>query len=313
MSERLLLPSQIPEALWKDAQLLRLCPCLAESYRSVLESAGLLNHALKATSAGDIGGETAYETNKHFTQSFSGSCGRVQLAMLDPHEKLEEASNLFIKAFSGGKVGLLDVPCGSGAASVSILATIAALRRNEVIPRTPLDISLVAGDIAATARDNASRMIEALRPSLKDQAIFINARFVDWDVLSSGSTINLLHAWMEHTPDCREYFVITANFSGFLHFERKFQKAQPQLEQVLGWAGARNSTVAWIEPQTNEATGGMWQHFKRLWGLMSFFKAKPDQAAPEPLLSEASMEHPLRIGTQHQVRLSLVKLARNTK
>jgi len=314
MTERILSHSSIPSDLWKDAANLRLSPHLAHSYKLVLEAAGLYQEALTASVHGDIGGETAEETAQHFARNFSGSCGRVQLALLDPHSHLEEASNLFIRAFSGGKVGLLDIPCGAGAASATILSAIATLRERDVIPRLPLDVYLVAGDFSPPARTTAEQLLESLRPALARQAIFIHVRFVEWNVLDSQSTMALLHTWMEHARDCREYFVLTANFSGFLKHGGKFKSALPQLEQVFGWAGLRKSSIVWLEPRNSGATGGLWQHFKeKLWNLLPvFFKTAPAAVAPEPLVSEAKLEHPLRPDFIHRVNLSLIKLIRNT-
>lgn len=314
MSDRLLPPSTIPSDLWKDASNLRLSPHLAGSYKVVLESNGLYEEALNACAQGDVGGETALETAQHFTRNFSGSCGRVQLALLDPHGHLEEASNLFIHAFSGGAVGLLDIPCGAGAATAATLSAIATLREQGVIPRLPLDVYLVAGDYSAPARDTARQLLDSLRPALERQAIFIHVRFVDWNVLDSQSTMALLHTWMEHARDCREYFVLTANFSGFLKHGGKFKTAVPQLEQVFGWAGLRKSSVVWLEPKNGGATNGFWPNFRdKLWKLLpTIFKPTQAAAAPEPLMSEAKVEHPIRPDFIHRVDLSLVKLVRNS-
>jgi SAM-dependent methyltransferase len=314
MTERILSPSSIPSDLWKNAASLRLSPHLARSYKLTLESTGLYQEALTASVHGDIGGETVEETAQHFTRNFSGSCGRVQLALLDPHSHLEEASNLFIRAFSGGKVGLLDIPCGAGAASAAILSAIATLRERDVIPRLPLDVYLVAGDFSPPARATAEQLLESLRPALARQAIFIHVRFVDWNVLDSQSTMALLHTWMEHARDCGEYFVLTANFSGLLKHGGKFKSALPQLEQVFGWAGLRKSSIVWLEPRNSGATGGLWLHFKeKLWNLLPvFFKIASTATAPEPLVSEAKLEHPLRPDSTHRVNLSLIKLIRNT-
>lgn len=312
MPDRLLPPSSIPVDLWKDAANLRLSPHLAGSYRIVLETNGLYEEALNACAQGDVGGETAEETAQHFARNFSGSCGRVQLALLDPHGHLEEASNLFIHAFSGGKVGLLDIPCGAGAATAATLSAIATLRERGVIPRLPLDVYLVAGDFSAAARETARQLLESLRPALERQAIFIHLRFVAWNVLDAQGTRELLHTWMDHARDCREYFVLAANFSGLLKHGGKFNSAKSQLEDVFGWAAARKSSVVWVEPRNSGAINGFWQHFKdKLWGLLpAFFKTTPAEVAPEPLVSEASLEHPLKSDSSHRVNLSLIKLMR---
>lgn len=314
MAARLLPISEIPGDLWKDANLLQLSPDLAGSYRAVLEATGLLDMALSATAQGDIGGEGAKETADHFTRSFSGSCGRVQLAVLDPKESLGEASNHFIRTFSGGKVALLDIPSGSGAGSATVLSAIAHLRRQSILPRTPLDVWLVAGDKSQSALDNASRMLDALAPHLERQAIFIHPKYVLWDMLDAGSTIKLIHAWIkEHAPhDCREYFTLTANCSGFLQYEGNFKKAEAQLEQIMAWSGQLKSTFMWVEPSTNAATQGMIPKIAtRLWSKVKVLFGHTDATAmPSVLQCEAVLLHPVKPNFTHRVNLTLLRLER---
>jgi hypothetical protein len=316
MATRLLPTSAIPAELWKDSKLLQLSPGLIGSYRIVLESTGLLEAALAATAQGDIGGESAKNTAEHFTRNFSGSCGRVQLAVLDPKETLGEASNHFIRAFSGGKVAVLDIPSGSGAGSATVLSAIAHLRKESVLPRTPLDVWLVAGDKSQAALDNAARVLDALAPHLERQAIFLHPRYVVWDMLDAGSTVNLIHAWAkEHAPhDCREYFTLAANCSGFLQNDGNFKKAEAQLEQILAWSGRLKSTFMWVEPSTNAATLRMIPNVaSRLWQkVRSFFGHVLATAMPAPLQSEAEVSHPVKPDFTHRVNLTLLRLERHT-
>ncbi len=315
MSVRLLSPSSIPSELWtEDAAKLRLSKILSDSYRLTLDSAGLLQAALEAKVEGDVGGESAKETNQHFIRNFSGSCARVQLALLDPHNHLENASDLFIRAFSGGRVGLLDIPCGTGAASATTLSVIAELRKRSVLPRTPLDVFLVAGDKSIRARNTATQLLASMNEALRSQAIFVHLRIEEWDVLDAQSTRELLNAWIEHAPDCRDYFVLAANFSGFLKYQGNFDSAKPQLDEVFGWAAVKKSRAVWIEPGYKGAKKGLWPKFKaKLWQLIpTFFKSQPSDTAPDPLESDAEAEHPIRLGFVHRVSLSLIIFARNT-
>lgn len=315
MATRLLPPSAIPSTLWKDNKLLQLPPGLIGAYRVVLETTGLLEAALEATVQGDIGGETAKDTAEHFTRNFSGSCGRVQLAVLDPKESLDEASNHFIRAFSGGKVALLDIPSGSGAGSATVLSAIAYLRKESVLPRTPLEVWLVAGDKSQVALDNAARVLSALTPHLERQAIFLQAKLVLWDMLDAGSTVNLIHAWAkEHAPhDCREYFTLTANCSGFLQHGGNFKKAEAQLEQIMAWSGRLKSTFMWVEPSTNAATLRMLPNVAdRLWNkVKSCFGHTSSTAMPAPLQCEAVLSHPVKPDFMHRVNLTLLRLERH--
>ncbi len=315
MSARLLPVSALPPELWKDGNLLHLPPELVNGYRVVLEATGLLDAALAEKAQGDIGGETAKDTAEHFVRNFSGSCGRVQLAVLDPKDSLGEASNHFIRTFSGGKVALLDIPCGSGAGSATVLSAIAYLRRQSVLPRTPLDVWLVAGDKSETALENAKRVMDVLAPQLERQAIFIHPKFVIWDMLSAASTATLIHAWTkDHAPpDCREFFALTANCSGFLQHEGNFKKAEAQLEQILAWSGQLKSTFMWVEPSTDAATLRMLPNVVgRLWNKVKAFFGHDNIAAQPPTLRcEAELAHPVKPDFTHRVNLTLLRLERN--
>ncbi|HEU5081307.1 MAG TPA: hypothetical protein VFT72_18995 [Opitutaceae bacterium] len=285
---------------------------LSTAYRGVLESTNNLSLAMTATHDGETGGESAAATAQHFATAFSGSCARLKLAILDPKDQLAESSNLFLRSFAGGRVGLLDAPCGSGAASAALLATIAELRRQEVIPALPLDVFLVGGDISPHALNYADRLLQLMDQGLREQAIFVHPSFRIWDLMDEISTTELLHAWMVHSPDCRDHFMLTANFSGFLHESTRLNAARERLAEMFRWAAVRRSTVAWIEPQTNAAMKSMWPRlFKGLLAkVATFFRQASTEQSSQPLCSDARFEHPLRTGTRYNVRLSLMRMTR---
>ena len=167
MTERLLDPKDIPQSLWDGDKLLLLPQPLKDAYHKTLKTRGLLEDALEAPSSeGDIGGKSKDKTAWHFARRFSGSCARVELAILDPKDELGDASDYFLRVFSGGRVSLLDIPCGSGAASATLLMVVAELRRLNIIPREPLEVFLTGGDKSDTARENACLIFNELRQSL---------------------------------------------------------------------------------------------------------------------------------------------------
>jgi hypothetical protein len=314
MASRLLPVSAIPAGLWKDAKLLQLAPDLASTYHGVLQATGLLNDALSATARGDIGGESAKDAAEHFSRNFSGSCGRVQLAVLDPKDSLGESSNHFIRAFSGGSVALLDIPCGSGAGSATVLSAIAHLRKESVLPRTPLDVWLLAGDKAQPALDNAARVLSALGPLLERQAVFLHPKYVVWDMLDSVSTVKLIHAWSkDHAPpDSREYFTLTSNCSGFLQNDGNFKRAEAQIEQIMAWSAQLKSTFVWVEPSTKAATQTMLPKVvSRLWSKVKVLFGHPTgSAGPGTLQTDTEMAHPVKSDFTHRVNLTLLRLER---
>lgn len=310
MNNRLLQSQDLPEALWSSSDGALVLPdALAEVYKQLLKDKGLYEEALNNDSDdGPVGGIKKADTEKHFASRFSGSAARTQLSILDPHNELGNASDLFVKAFSGGTVGLLDVPSGAGAASLDLLLTVATLREHNTIPRQPLTVKLVSGDISEHARSYASEMLEEVKSTLNKQGIFVDEVSVYWDVCDADSTTGVLHEWMKHAPDCREYFVVMANFSGFLQSQGKFESAKAQLEEVIRWAGQRRSTVLWLEPQTNIVAESF---IPRVWNwfsskLPNTFRCLWDSTA-DVLKSHCRFLHPIKDGIP-RVHLTLIRL-----
>lgn len=311
MAERILRNSDIPQTLWRsEDDLLFLPEPVSVQYRSTLEAEDLLSLALAGGDEnGPVGGVTEDAARAHFAHRFAASAARTQLAVLDPKNSLRNVSDLFMKAFSGGRIGLLDVPCGAGAASLDILATVASLRAQGIIPRQPLEVQLVAGDISDHARQYACDMLAGVRPNLLRQGVTVRDRLIKWDVLDAESTTEVLHSWMEWAHGCREYFVVVANFSAFLEHSGNFSRAGPQLDEVFRWAAQRRSVVMWLEPQTRKAAKGLWPRllawfrkklprlFSRLWDL-----------AEGAMGSSSKYNHPIREGHTPPVRLGLMRL-----
>ncbi len=316
MYSRLLHSSDLPECLWQPEQdCLHIPEVISKIYEQMLEEKELLELARNDTSTdGPVGGVTEDATNKHFATRFSASVARTQLTILDPKEDLRNVSDLFIQAFSGGTISLLDIPCGAGAASACLLGTIAALREAHVVPRQPLIVKLLCGDLSWYARDYAENLIAGMQNTLRCQAIFVEARFTPWNVLDPFSTSGLLYDWMEFARGCREYFIVTANFSGFLQKENKLNEAKPQLSEVFRWAEKRRSTVMWLEPKTNEAVEGLWPRvFKLFKGILPpLFRSdrKDDKCL---LSSECRYRHPIISNCTPRVNLTLTRLEVNEK
>lgn len=152
IQDRYVLPSTIPPSLWSKDGVLQLPPPLAAAYTAEIQQRGLTEKAGKPPSKnGPTGGVTLDAVNDHFADRFVGSCGRIQLAVLDPKQELSHASDLLIKAFSGGSISILDAPCGAGAASISILTSIAELRKQGQLPALPLDVQIIGGDLSEPA------------------------------------------------------------------------------------------------------------------------------------------------------------------
>jgi len=307
MADRILRPEDIPKSLWNGDNLLNLPLALRDVYLETLISRGKLGEACKDSPSGSVGGETQEETDLHFVHSFDGSCARVELAVLDPKDDLENASDFFIQAFSGGRVRLLDIPCGCGAASAALLTTVSELRKQNVLPRQPLDVIITGGDKSDPARNYADLILDELKEPLRKQGIFVSASLHHWDVMDAASTTTLLDHWLS-SQDCDRFFLLIANFSGFLGDERKIKRAQERLGELFRWTGARKSTIAWVEPQTKKARRmSVNKVLVRVYDFLRNWSYEPTDPSDE-LTSQALYAHPVCKDKVPNVRLLLLRM-----
>ena len=202
---------------------------------------------------------TKAETDKHFAQQFCGSVARSQLALLDPHDQVRHVADAFATLLAGGKMALLDLPSGAGALSLGLLCTIAELRSRGVLPRHPLDITIIGGEISAAARSYADKLFRRVVPDLARQAIFVNQTQVHWDACDKVDTTRLLQRFLGTCAETDRKVVAISNFSAFLSQHGKQKQVFPQLEDVFQFSSGANSSAIWIEPQLNgaTATGGV--------------------------------------------------------
>src|SRR5215207_2728354 len=154
---RLINKEMIPDTLWnsKDS-ILYLPPQLISSWKMLLDKYGLLEKAMEHAPDGFEGGMSKEDTDNHLAWRFTGSSAKVMLSMLDPNEELSEIADVFTRIFSGNKVFLADLPCGSGAASMCILTVLYELRKKSLLPRMPLEIVIVGGEISKFAQSYAN-------------------------------------------------------------------------------------------------------------------------------------------------------------
>jgi len=314
--QRLLDPGLLPETLWDAvSETLRLPPAIVRAYQTLIEHHGLQGLA-EARGAKDspVGGSNRQETDKHFAQAFSGSVARAQLAVIDPKREVSRASNAFIQTLSGNHLCVTDAPCGAGAAVFAFLTAIAELRARDVLPRQPLNVHLIGGEISEHARAYAAEILDELRPFLESQAIFVEAEFFPWDVTDKLSNTNLIRRMTlvsDGTPKC---LLVVANFSGALGRNSKRKAAQPQIEELFRHASATNSVAIWIEPQMNTVTDEVNGLFAELMKWVTklfhrFARVNTDGDVPNPvLLSDCQFQSPLNPAKTHPVRLAVMRL-----
>lgn len=309
-SPRILPIDQLPPELWdRQSDVLSLPAELSAALVTEVDARGLKTIAESHDgSDGPVGGITKEATEAHFARRYATSSGRIQLATLDPKSELADASDRLMFALAGGSVSVLDVPCGAGAGSLALLSTIASLRKHSRLPRQPLHVHLVGGDISPTALEIAESMLTRLAPSLQEQAITVEAHFQVWDAHDDDSTVQIISKWTSHGTS-RVYVLIAANFSGFLGSDKNFAQAKGQLKQLLLWAQDRRSLVVWLEPQTNVAVTALGTIVNKVVAsLKTLLPWRPKPESEEPVARTASLQrHCFRIAT-FPVRLALMLL-----
>jgi hypothetical protein len=294
---RLLNPATLPSSLWRrNQQLVLIPPMLANAYANQIRECDLLT--LSGSHDPDdppIGGVTKEETDKHFAQSFDASVARVALAVIDPLSELGDSSNSILRVMAGDRLVLVDAPCGSGAAGLSILCYISDLRRQGVLPRQPLHVSFIGAEISEYARAHAEQMFHKVTEELSKQAIYVQRTFTHWDVCCSFSNTDFIQKIIIATNGKSPCFVIIANFSGFLQKPNKRKEAEPKLEELLRHASRRNGFALWIEPNTNLATkpGGLlkWVSDKARGLWRGIFEQREEAMPPDShLVSQAKYQ-----------------------
>ncbi|HVS70533.1 MAG TPA: hypothetical protein VHQ47_04680 [Phycisphaerae bacterium] len=314
MSEQLLSASQIPATLWarrtrptlNEQHLLILPPLLREAYESLIDDLGLRNDAEDAspTDDGPQGGISESATRRHFGHNFSGSCARIQLVMLDPLDEFKTTRDLFVQLFAGGHLLLLDIPCGAGAASATLLALAAELRANGIVPRIPLRVDIVGGDISPPARKIKRELMRKLKPRLKSVGITATSKIVDWDIQDADKTSELVSIWITKYRPRADAAILALNFSGFL--SNKIKECKDRIREILRYGRSKNANVVWIEPATNAAIKelfpGLKEYvFKNLGSLKCRWNESPRRA-------ECRVSHPIKQTNEFTARACAMHL-----
>jgi len=301
--ERFIQVKDIPPSLWSHSnQLLTLPESLVDSWKLLLQQNDLEAMALGKAPQGFTGGMSKSDTDKHFAWRYTGSCGRVVLTALDPKSHLSEVSDSYATIFAANKVLLADLPCGSGAGSVSIITTLIELRKHNILPRLPLTIKIIAAEISQHALEYYVKQLEEIESIAIEQAIEVEFETVRWDALDKISTADLIQKLTLLNQDCDSRLLLLTNFSGFLDKEQRWEDAKPQFEQIFIHSRDKSSTAIWIEPGSKNIGG----FFNKLTNWFNIFLNSLRKSIPniDSLYGESASkcQHPLK---DHLFNISL--------
>lgn len=311
--ERLVQIKDIPNTLrCVSTKYLRLPEKLISTWTTLLDNNGVRDKAENESPKSIAGGFTEQATNEHLAWRFTGSAARVELAILSPNHSKSEISDAFAKIFSGGKVLLADAPCGSGAAALSVLTTIAELRAQSVLPREPLEIIIVGGEISEYGRKNFTSAFNEVKEHLEKQAITINETVLSWDVCDSLSNTDLIKQFTLLGNTCSAKMLLLANFSEFLQGNGKWKIAKPQFDELFRHFRSERSSVIWIEPQTNKAlpkTGGLLGRVITWVGGLKFAMLFNRDGTKDPVLKDScKVFNPLDNSRQFRTQLAVMRV-----
>ncbi|MBI2387304.1 MAG: hypothetical protein HYV14_15025 [Elusimicrobia bacterium] len=281
--------------LW-DGTRLRIPMLLKDCYRSKLIELNLLERASADEARGGQGPEgglTDAESLEHFARRYGVGACRIQAVTLGITPSLIPASADILSAASEGAIRILDIPCGSGATTASLLGVFGELRRVNHIPRFPLSLDIIGADHSPKARELYLSTIQSLSQGLSGQGIFANIRATDWDATASDSTAQLMDTITDEStfrPD--EYCVLISNFSGSLSDDDFFSRFSVCLAQILGRLSTKRVTLVWVEPESRQSRG-------RVAAIKDFFNAHVRHIA-ENLgihneVATYEVEHPIRL------------------
>ena len=278
MSTQVFELADIPPSLWDSTHehgrdrlpkgKLRLPTRLEQAYQQVLQDLNLtaIASVIGDRDSGPIGDQGQAGAHEHFAKRFSGSCGRIQLFALDPHQTFKTTRQTLATIFSGGKIRLLDIPLGAGAAAVELLSLVSQLRTEDetVFPRIDLDVEIVGGELNPHAIDISKRLFALLQPWWLENGINATLDSVVWDVLDDASTDALVDLWKHGLGNSVVPVVVGANFSGYLGDttqpggnRRWIDEVESCLRHVFASASRQKATTFWIEPAGKPAN----QHF----------------------------------------------------
>lgn len=237
-----------PTPWWVNEELI-LPDALIQAYEAQLRASGLwLKNQGPRPNPAPVGGLTKHQADEHFAHSYDGSLARAQLVFVNPRGGFESASETLHLFLAGGDLCLVDVPAGAGAATLVLLCSVAMKREVGTLPRQPLNVRLLWGEISTPALDHGIALLGSLKTFLAGQAIFVSYETVKWDVLKPMSNQEIVEKIVLAKSSHPQVLLLVCNFSGFLEREGKWKEAEAGLSQLFRFCSGDMNAALWLEP-----------------------------------------------------------------
>lgn len=237
--------------LWRD-ETLHIGDALAGEYASRLERLGLTGIARQRDHHGEAGGEDAEATDRHFALQFVNSAGRAVYICIDALASLGDLTALINRFFSGGRIVLVEVPCGAGAGSLGLLSAIIEQRMAGLVPTLPLYVDIVGGDVSSRGLEHFELLLSHLTNASADSEIQLTSRMQLWDASDIRSSSRFIDHAVEVGRQADQVFLLVSNFSDALVNDELKAGFEHFLSQFLGRFGDTPHAICWIEPVSNK-------------------------------------------------------------
>jgi hypothetical protein len=254
-------------------------PALLLAYRDELTKRSLLEYARQGSSEKDIhGGEGVNETETHFAYRFLNSASRPQHLLLG--EQFADIQKLIHSTFMSGHVAILDLACGAGAGTISLLSVLAAMRRANALPSLPLNVDVVGVDFSQAGLDIFDSMTTRLGREFDAAAISVSTTTSHWDARRSELTSAVCDRLL--AIDANEFVVIVNNFSGHgTQIEKELDVAWQHISDRLA-SSPKVTTATWVRIESNINSA------KRFLGNIKKFFAKQQLQRHFPTVLEVA-------------------------
>ena len=279
--------NDIPNELWQD-DALRMPGSLEQTYETLLVQHGVMDAARDLTNPDNvIGGLTIEETLQHFARKLGVNFCRIESLILDPEKAFSTISDDLITIFSEGKIAMLDLACGTGSVGASVLSTLCALRKENVLPKTPTSVRIVGGDCSTHALGIYTEMMTGITQEMESNGIRCQLETVNWAAESSQTTSALFDQLFDRYPDADEYLVFVANFSGALdpHFMEYEDSVKHMFDRTYG-----KCTIIWVEPADYNRAKRLFKKLQKLVARTPWFNSRQTG----PLSHEYEWFHPFQ-------------------
>lgn len=288
----------ICERLWHQ-DILRIGDSLAAEYIGSLDKLGLLDVARERSHRGEAGGEGAEQADRHFALQFANSAGRAVYVYIDALERLADLSTIVQRYFSGGRVLLIEIPCGSGAGSLGLLSAILEQRNSRFAPTLPLHVDILAGDVSVRGMTHFESLLQNLRAKLSASEIHVVSQTLRWDASDIRSSSKFIDQAVATAADCDQIFLLVSNFSDALADGALASSFEHFLSQFAGRASDTPHCICWVEPVSNKGERAQ-SSFRKFFERMTRWLAStiPSDSGVRYMLLDPIRQEPVRSGVR---------------